>query len=533
MPASTDIYDQALALGRGGRAAEAIALLQDSAELIANDVRAQGLLGTLLAMTGRPAEALAAFERSIALDPHQPVVHSDMGNALTALERPVEAMAAFDRALALDPGHGPALHNRAGLLLVEGRAEAALADTQRALTFYPNRATAHRYHAHALYLLERHEEALPHIAEALRLDDAPADAHALGAAIMTALGRFEDALAAIERAVARQPADVHEHTFTRALNRLRLGDWGGWDDYEQRWLTTNLFKRGWNAQIDTLAARATRLSPEDFVGKRVLLAGEQGVGDQIMFASMIPEVQGLAANVTVVADPRLQSLLAHSFPQVRAIYDLEEARRTSFDMMVPMGGLPHAFRRRGDAFPGTPYLRPWPETVQAWRERLGPRQTRLRVGLSWRGGSVKTGRSARSVDLAELTPLLARADCEFVSLQYGKVAGEVDEVNAALASPVRYFPRDEIENFEHLAGLVEALDLVVSVQTSLIHLCGALGAPCLVMIPSNPEWRYGATGKTMPWYHSVELFRQTSPGDWGPVIAAIGAELDRRQIRSA
>jgi hypothetical protein len=326
---------------------------------------------------------------------------------------------------------------------------------------------------------------------------------------------------------------VREHTYARALDRLRLADWNGWDDYEQRWGAPSVMKRGWKVGLDTLGPRSTTLSPQDFAGQQVLLVGEQGVGDEIMFASMIPEVERLAAGATVLTDPRLQSLFAHSFPAAKVIYEIEEARRVPFDMMVPTGGLAHAFRRRREDFPGAPYLRPRPETVQAWRERLGPRRRRLRVGVSWKGGSAKTGRSARSLELLQLAPLLARDDCEFVSLQYGKVANEIERANAVLPRPIRHFPREETENFEHLAGLVEALDMVVSVQTSLIHLSGAIGAPCLVMIPFSPEWRYGATGRTMPWYNSIELFRQPTPGDWAAVMDEIGAELDLRQARSA
>jgi ADP-heptose:LPS heptosyltransferase len=169
--------------------------------------------------------------------------------------------------------------------------------------------------------------------------------------------------------------------------------------------------------------------------------------------------------------------------------------------------------------------------MQAWRERLGPSGGRRPIGLSWRGGGPTTGAAARSIPLADLAPVLAAADCDFVSLQYGDVADEVAAVNAALPRPILRFEPGEIDDFEQLAGLVSALDRVVSVQTAVIHLAGALGHPCHVLVPNRPEWRYMAAGEAMPWYRSVRLFRQAAGESWSPAIgrvaAAIGAEGTR------
>jgi hypothetical protein len=166
--------------------------------------------------------------------------------------------------------------------------------------------------------------------------------------------------------------------------------------------------------------------------------------------------------------------------------------------------------------------------VARWAERLGPADGRRRVGVSWRGGIDRTGRGARSMDLAQLRPLFDLPGCEFVSLQYGDVAGEVAAANAGLVSPIRVFPAADIDDFDDLAGLVRNLDLVVSVQTALVHLTGALGAPGLVMVPAMAEWRYGAHGATMPWYGSLRLFRQGEDADWAPVVEAVVREARAR-----
>jgi ADP-heptose:LPS heptosyltransferase len=152
----------------------------------------------------------------------------------------------------------------------------------------------------------------------------------------------------------------------------------------------------------------------------------------------------------------------------------------------------------------------------------------LRIGVSWRGGTPSTERATRSLALTDFAPLLDLPGCEVVSLQYGDAADEVAAVNGGLKAPVRIFPVAEIDDFEELSGLISNLDMVVSVQTSVVHLTGALGKEALVMVPYNPIWRYGATGPSMPWYGSVRLFRQPRPQAWEPVIAEVVETVSTR-----
>ncbi len=260
----------------------------------------------------------------------------------------------------------------------------------------------------------------------------------------------------------------------------------------------------------------------------MLVIAEQGVGDQVMFSSVLSDLAARAEKVTFVSQPKLMALFKTSFPQIDFVPPSPALRTGDFDKIVAVGSLPRAFRNRLEDFPGVPYLRPGQAVIEAWTARLGPKTTPLRVGLSWQGGTDRTSGQKRSIPLEQLRPLLERSDCEFVSQQYGDVEAQVAAFNTTLARPIRLFPKDQIDDFEQLAGLVAGLDLVVSVQTAIIHLCGALGAPCLVMIPSVAEWRYGASGDAMPWYGANRLIRQDAPDDWTTVIERVGAELDAR-----
>ncbi len=521
---------EATTLARGGDVAAAIAALEALGPGGVDHGRVSGLMGTLLTMSGQAEAALAFFGTSLALNPLQPTAHTDLGNALSKLGRPKSAVESFDRALALEPDYLPALNNRSGQRLEIKDAAGALDDADRVIARNPKLTPPYRHRSRALLMLGRLDEALTAIDAAMALEDDNADNFSIRAAALTALGRFEDAAQALDAAVALQPANPN-YRQSRAYARLRLKQFrDGWADHEHRWQADafRLHSRG-PAPLDLIDRLDTGAALADLVGKRVLLVGEQGVGDQIMFASMIPDLMRDAASVACLTSSRMQSLFETSFPGVVSLESLVGVHIDEGDKVVPMGSLGALYRNTLDDFPGAPYLHARDTVVAAWRERLGDRTAPLRVGISWRGGGDITGGAARSLSLDALRPLLERQDCEFVSLQYGGVAQEVEAFNATLPRPIRVFPREDIENFEALAGLVQALDLIVSVQTSLIHLSGAVGAPCLVMIPFIPEWRYGAAGASMPWYGSVELFRQSDRGDWRPVIAAIGAALDRRR----
>ena len=206
---------------------------------------------------------------------------------------------------------------------------------------------------------------------------------------------------------------------------------------------------------------------------------------------------------------------------------------SEYDIAIGLGSLGRLYRNKLSDFPGQPYLRPTPAARRQWARRLGPKTTGLRIGLSWRGGLQTSGSIVRSIPLHQLEPLLALPGCEIVSLQYGDVRAEVEAVNARLARPITLFPPNGIDDFDDLAALALELDAVVSVQTAAVHLSGALGAACIALLPHAPEWRYGASGGTMPWYGSVRLVRQAEPGEWGPVIGNVLRRLAGRARRPA
>lgn len=435
---------------------------------------------------GKLDEAEAIFARVLADHPQHPVALWNLGLLLIEREKYDEALAVADATLALAPGHGRALLLRGDTLTGLARLEAAMAPYERAALDAALRSDA-----------------------LVKLGSAKAG-----------LGQLEAALAALDEAVALAPESAFAR-YRRGIVRLQYRDFAGWDDYEARWSLAPFLAHSAGVTPPALAARLAR-SPTrgDFAGKRVLLLGEQGVGDQVMFASMLPDLALAARSVTCICDPRLVRLFSASFPDI-AFAGPAEARvgPGDIDVVVAVGSLGSAFRRSAAAFPGEAYLTPRQAVRDRWAQRLGPPGGRLRIGLAWRGGVPTTRRRHRSLDLAQLAPLLDLSNVEIVSLQHGDVDAELAAANAI--RPITAFPAADLHDFEDLAALAAELDLIVSVQTSLVHVAGAIGRPCLTLVPQNPEWRYTADGTTLPWYGSVQIFRQRRPGDWAPVIADV------------
>jgi hypothetical protein len=328
-----------------------------------------------------------------------------------------------------------------------------------------------------------------------------------------------------------------DRTFARVLE-LAPGYAAGRSDYAHALLARGEFARGWELYESRWEAegwpdRAAYTQPpwngEPLAGKRLLVWGEQGIGDQIMFASMVPEVLAQAAACCLTCEPRLAEIFTRSFPAARVVAQGSAEPSTlagqHFDYQVPMGSLGRHLRRDFGDFPQLRgYLHADPAKTRAWAQRLAALGPGRKIGISWRGGFVGTRRHLRSIDLQEWTPILTVPDARFVSLQYTECAAEREALRARHGIALHHW-QQAIDDYDETAALVGALDLVISVCTALVHLAGALGRPAWVLVPAIPEWRYMRQGDRMPWYSSVTLIRQQRIGAWGEVIADVAARL--------
>jgi hypothetical protein len=331
-------------------------------------------------------------------------------------------------------------------------------------------------------------------------------------------------MACYEKALALDSGAVQAH-LNRANLWLLLGNYErGWPEYE------------WRTRIDELAAAYQRFpmprwDGSSLAGRTLLVHAEQGLGDEIMYASCLPEVIAQARHCVIECDDKLVSIFARSFPQatVRATAagDTSEWLKhvPQVDVQIPAGSLPLHLRRKAADFPRErAYLKPDPARVARWSAKLAKLGPGLKIGLSWRGGVPMTGTILRSIPLERLLPLLRLEGVRFVSLQYGNAHNELDRLARRNGISIPHWP-EAIDDYEETAALICALDLTLSVCTAVVHLGGALGRPVWTLAPLRPEARYGASGDTMPWYASVRMFRQPAFNEWDRVITAVAQEL--------
>jgi tetratricopeptide (TPR) repeat protein len=467
-------------------------------------------LGHVLRALKRDADALASFEEAQKLDPANVDALGNRGDVLLALGRPTEALACFEQALSLSPGHPQALATRGVALAALGRHEAALADFDMALRAGPNPMVAYN-RGLALANLGRSAEAVAAYDQALAM--APNHIAALSSrgVALQALNRHGEALASFDRALALAPdfADAH---FNRSLALLALDDYArGLAAYEWRWKRSGAAPARQN--------RPLWLGEAPLAGKTILVHAEQGLGDTIMFSRYVGQLAAGGAKVVLEVHPELKALMARHAAGAVVIGRGEP--RPAHDVHCPLGSLPLACKTTPATVPAAiPYLAADPERVARWRPRLEAHGAR-RVALVWAGNPAHANDRNRSLPLAALAPLLAHDGVRFVSLQRDLRAGDAER----LAAMPMLGLGPELEDFDDTAAVLAQCDLMLSVDTSVAHLAGALGRPLWVLLPFASDWRWTVGGERSPWYPSARLFRQPQPGDWESVISAVLKEL--------
>jgi len=472
-------------------------------------------LGSALTAQGKRLEAEAAFERSLALDPQNLEALNNLGNSRLVRRRFTEAATAFRRALAINP-RLPELHNNLGNALQgEKKPDEAIGAFREAIALKPDFPEAHSNLGNMLKAQNQLPEAVAAYRRALELRPGYIEAlNNLGNALH-ASGLSSEAIATYRRSQALQPAQGDAY-FYESLVHLALGDLAkGFAEYEGRW------------KSDLRAGRRDFPQPlwlgePALTGRTLLLHAEQGLGDTLQFVRYAALAVERGATVVLEVQPALQSLLSR-FPGVQAVVAKGDPL-PAFDLHCPLLSLPHAFRTTLETIPArAPYLSAAAERVAHWRSRLprGPRG-RPRVGLVWAGNPNHNNDRNRSVPLALLRPLFAPGSADFYSLQKDERSADERQLAAALGM-VDLAP--ELGDFDDTAAALAELDLVISVDTSVAHLAGALGRPVWVLLPLNPDWRWLLRRGDSPWYPSMRLFRQERAGDWTRPVAELAAGL--------
>ena len=486
------------------------------------------LRGHVLNQLDEPENALASLDVAEALMPGNALVWDYRAQAMISLQRYNEALICGGRALLYAPGKPSALFVCATSLIMLSRIGEAAPNFEQFLAVSPDPAHAHnliaRMQVVSLDLCPTDagtlRSALTHANTAIALQPGMAGAHEARAMVLERMGDPEGALASYRQALQLDPT-VNDVSYGIGRCLLCLGDWpDGWRALERRWLRPHT-----RALCRDTGAPLWR--GESLAGKSIALIAERGFGDMIQFFRFVEQVRSLAVSVTVMVPPALQRLLT---PEAAG----DVAQSGPFDYHCPFMSLPTVLGTTPSTVPCSQgYLQADPVLAAAWRRRLGA-TTRLRVGLAWRGDPAHGNDHNRSMALAQFTQLLEVDGVDFVSLQ--QIMRDEDRPAHACV-PQLGFHGAQLQDFADTAALCEAMDLVISVDTSVAHLAGALGKRLWLLLPAVAEYRWMREREDTPWYARARLFRQPRPGDWETVIGRVRtnlqALLDERELTAS
>ncbi|HEY2584487.1 MAG TPA: tetratricopeptide repeat protein, partial [Tepidisphaeraceae bacterium] len=487
----------------------AVALAPDDAEYHEN-------LGVVLAASERWGEAAAAFERAVELDPSVAETCLNAAHALRRSGRPAEAMARYRQAIALKPDLVPAHNNLGNLLRESGRIDEAIAAFRKALEHRPDYVEAQNNLASALLETGQPEASLQHYQRAIAArPDVPELYNNLGKAHRAA-GDVPAAIAAHEKALALKPDDADAH-WNLSLMLLLSGQFErGWNEYEWRWAVPEF-------RSPRPDFRQPQWVGQPLQGKRILLHAEQGFGDTIQFCRYAPLVAQQGGRVILECPPELHRLL-QILPGVEQLIAAGEPL-PEFDFHSPLLSLPRIFRTRIETVPNfVAYLQADAAQAARWQHRLPLPTDQLRVGLVWAGSAANPNDRNRSITLDALAPLLRVPDVRFYSLQTGRGADPARDAAGEFKSIVG---TDGFEDFADTASLIANLDLVISVDTAVAHLAGAMAVPVWALLPFGPDWRWLLDRQDSPWYPTMRLFRQPRRGNWQSVVQSVASELQQ------
>lgn len=515
--------------------------------------------GILFAM-GRMADALASYERVIAIEPRLAEPHDNRGLVLQRMGRFGEAIDSHGEAIARNPRFAVAYLRRAMALREFGRFEEALADAEHAVALQPRSAAAlnargivrddlgepgaavqdfeaalllapglveaHNNLGNALHGLGRHAEAVAAFDQALAARPDYADAMANRALSLQELERFDEAMAGYDAALAVRPRFAEARKRRAALHLLRGDFRAGWSDYDHAVRAARARQERARQETDGGVSPVPWWEGQALQGKSILVSEPNGLGDLIQYWRFIPVLQAMGASVGVRAPSAMRRLLEGGPWRPRWVDEADDA--TGFDFQAHLWSIPRVLRTEAATIPSpTPYLRAEPAVAARWSHLLEP--GKFHIGIHWQGKPGRRIDAGRSVPLAEFLPLARLPGVRLVSLQRHVGLEQLRALpeDMQVVDPGPGFDAGP-DAFVDTAGLMAGLDLVVSSDSAVAHLAGALGRPAWVALKRVPEWRWMLDRPDTPWYPTVRLFRQRRPGDWPSVFTAIAEAVQGR-----
>jgi tetratricopeptide (TPR) repeat protein len=513
------LYFAGMIYYRLGEYDSSIKYIKKATGLNPNHAEAYYNLGNAFRQKGQFDEAISCYLEAFKLNPAFYEAYNNLGIVFQSRNQPDEAIIYYRKALELNPRLADAYYNLGTIFQDKEQFDEAIVNYKKALQIDQNFTDVYYNLGNIYRETGSLDEALSCFQKALRFNPGLDDAyHNIGTVLMQK-GMYDEALSYFRKALQLNP-NLVDARWSISLIHLACGNFSqGWREYESRWHLKdtprrNFYQPPWDGS--------------SLKGKNLLVYDEQGVGDEIMFASCLPQIIAEAALCIIETDKRLVPVFARSFPKAKVIERITEdaaypPELQNLDMRVPIGSLPKFLRPNLASFPvQKAYLIPDALKTEVWQNRFASLGKGFRVGISWRGGGSKDVRLARSTVLAQWEKLFSIPGIHFVNLQYVDCKKELEEARQKVGVSIHdWEDADPLKDLDNFASEIAALDLVVSVDNATVHMAGALGVPVWTLLPFACDWRWMQKFEDTPWYPSMRLFRQNTYGDWNDVFERV------------
>ena len=510
-----------IAFAEKGILDEAIEAFNRAIEINPFDAEAANNLGNALLEKGLTDGAIDNYRRAIKLKPEFASAYDNLGNALSEKGMVDEAIESFGKALLLNPDDAGIYFNLACTYMDNDQPDEAIKNYETVLSLNPGFNGI--YNNLGLAFAEKGipDGAIKHYKNALSLNHDDAKAYNNIGFALVDKGMLDEAILNYKKALKIEPDNVEYHknlgiAYLSAKDLIK-----GWKEFEWRLKTIKLPEMNEQTWKNSTLKENT-----------LLIHAEQGVGDEIMFASCMPDIISTCSNIILECDSRLTPLFGRSFPSVKLIQRTIENKQNGseispVDMKIAIGSLPRFIRPDFSSFPQQKsYLIPDKQKVDVWSTRFRNLGEGLKVGISWRGGRKAKIKHMRSISLEKWSQIFSLKGVHFINLQYGSCTEEIQAIKDKLGVTIHDWEEaDPLEDLDGFANQIAALDLVISVDNSTVHMAGALGVPVWTLLSFACDWRWMQGFADTPWYKSVRLYRQSSLGDWDELIERVASDL--------
>lgn len=483
------------------------------------------ILGITLQKKGFFQDAIGFFKQATEIQPNFDHAYNNMGNVFKLMGKYEEAVISYQKAIKINSRYAEAYSNLGNVFKELGKINDSILNHRLAIKINPNYAEAYSNLGNTLSELAKFEEAADNHRLAIKINPYYPEGYSNLGNALGELGKLDEAVDNYRKALKLNP-EYKESILNESLIRLTQGKFEiGWKGYEFRF---------YKSAVTLMRYKIDKLWDGNYLNGTLLVWGEQGIGDHIIFASMLTDLKKYAKNIILEIDRRLVNLFKSYFYKINflniKVIGLEKKSVISFDKHIAIGSLGQYLRKTKKSFETTPkkYLIPSHLNEKKFKKKLLDNK-KIKIGLSWK--TLNKKQQFRNIDLEEMLPILSNPNCDFINLQFGKTEEDLQHIKSKHRINIKTISEiDNYNNIESLAALINCLDLVITIQNTTAHLAGALGKKTWIMLTKNARWHWTINEKKSLWYPSAKLFKQDKLGDWNTVINSISMHLKNYKV---